>query len=126
MTSEYELAKEHLNKLSPSDLDEIEQLSVGLSESECLLYFGFKNIKDLGDKSNPQNKDKQMFTRAFNRGRLRGKNNAVIKLFESMGSRQGAAASLSYLKRFADLWHDDSDIDDNEGGKSISFKVIMD
>ena len=53
--------------LTPEDLDEIQLLSIGLSEEECLLYFGFESKDDLKDD------DKKKFIRAFNRGRLRGK-----------------------------------------------------
>jgi len=118
MVSEYTSVEEGLKDFTAADLDEIENLAVGLTETECLLYFGIERKDGLGDE------DKKQFIKAFNRGRLRGKKNACNHLFTAMGHKGGAAAAISYLKRFGEAWAGDN-IDDSEGKGTISFQVNL-
>lgn len=101
------------------DLQEVELLSAGMSETEVLDYF---NLSDEKLISCPQ--DKTYFQAAFRRGRSRAKHEAVRCLFAQMKDKGGSAAALAYLRQVGELWPAASL--ETGTGKNFSFKVVMD
>lgn len=109
-----------LTYFSESDLLEIEELSCGLSHEEVLEYYALTK-QDIEAVDTP---DLKYFTIAFNRGRTRFKNKAVTNLFSCMTDKNGAAASIAYLRHFGSEWPQDAN-DDVSSGKKFSFNVTM-
>jgi hypothetical protein len=104
------------------DLERVEELASGLSEEEVLSYF-YLTPEDLPPE------DARLFKLAFSRGRVTGKAKAVHHLFNSMQSKEGTKASLSYLVRFGQEW---PVVDEVNGVKakdvdaSRTFRILLD
>jgi len=81
---------------------EIQNLSVGLSDSEIYEYFGITDVKELPEYD-------QLFLKVMMaRGRLIAKQNACHSLFKAMEGKDALPASLAYLTRFGhDAWASD-------------------
>ena len=73
----------------------IEDLAAGLSPSEILAYWGL-SMHGLNDK------EKEYFFVAYERGISQAKSNAVSKLFSAMSDKNGGVYALKYLEIFAD------------------------
>jgi len=107
-----------LEFLKPIELMEIEGMAAGLSEQEVLDYYGL-DLAELEDTI-----DLKWFQKAFRKGRSRAKQAAVQKLFTAMSDRNGAQASIAYLRHFGDKWPQADQAGIGEG--KFSFNVVMD
>jgi hypothetical protein len=77
-----------------SQMTEIQNLSVALSDEEMLEYYGIENLDDLPEY------DRMFFKVSCSRGRLIAKQNATHRLFKAMEGRDALPASLAYMTRF--------------------------
>ena len=97
-------------------LETIQYLAKALSKQECLDYFGIVEELSISEEA--------FFDFHYNFGVSKGKREAMEKLFIGMGSRNGAAVTLDYLKTHADRFPRDGEL--NEAKGSFSFNVNMD
>lgn len=84
-----------LEKITPEDLLQAEELSKGLSKEELVA------LLDIDVASLSEVETKYLET-AIKRGRLLGKKEATNVLFRQMKAKGGGALALTYLKQFAD------------------------
>lgn len=97
---------------------ELRHLACGMSIEEICDYYGiiFEELPET---------DKFFFCRMFLKGRTSGALRATEALFSAMKDRDGARASLTYLKNFAPGWRsiDKEDVADNKPRK-VQIEVI--
>lgn len=92
---------EGLQNVDPLFFGEVEDAARGMSPEEVLSLFNLTL-----DKLNLV--EQEWFQLAFDKGRARGKKEAVDKLFASMTDKGGGANAIAYLTRFADSWSKDA------------------
>ena len=96
----------------------VEEAAAGLSVPEVLAIF---NVSEAQLSDSPL--DAEMFSAAYARGESLAKVQAVKHLFKQMSEKNGAPATITYLKTRAALW---ASVDENGGaGKNFSFTVNM-
>ncbi len=110
--------EEELQCFTKSQMTEIQNLSVGLSDIEIYEYYGIVDVSELPEYD-------ALFLRVnINRGRLTAKQNACHSLFQAMSGRDALPASLAYLTRFG---HSGWGEDKGTGSKGpAGIRIILD
>jgi len=93
---------EKLECFERSQMTEIRNLAVGLSDEEVCEYYGIEDRSELPEYD-------ELFLKVnMARGRLVAKQNACHNLFKAMEGKDALPASLAYLTRFGhDAWAQD-------------------
>ena len=116
----YSYLPDSLKIFDAASLAEVEEMAAGLSQEEILSYFNISR-----DQLAPNLEDLAYFEASFNRGRRIAKHKAVVQLFRQMSNeKNGAAASLSYLRQVSEVFPQGEG--DVGVGKNFSFKVVLD
>lgn len=110
--------KDHLETLSPSDLQNIEDKAKILSFPDCLVWLGM-------EESDLKPIELAFAKKAHSRGALDAIHVAAKHLFSNMNTRNGAVAALEYLKATSGTFQvDATPISPSKGG-GFSFNVTM-
>lgn len=92
--------------LDQKTLNEIEEFAYGLEIDEIWDY--------LGGKDNFSEYEMGWIEKSHKRGRAMAKKAAVDHLFASMKDRNGQNASIPYLRRFADKFEGDDNVQEGD------------